>query len=809
MSNFWSRVLGLGDGPAGADGALRIRQVYWAQPWPLWLAVLAVLFAFVWIAFFYRRDGTRPPLWAKAVMSALRLVSLVLLLLLCFQPRLMSQRVDTTQSVVAILIDVSKSMEIKDSWVDQRRKADLIRALGGSAPAANVDRITAAVQLLNRPGVDLVNRLSRKHRVLLYTFGDEVKPIKLEPVERGGEERYPPFPELRPRPPMENATRLSGALQQAMADAAGQPLAGVLVISDGQQNVGDEPVAVAKRFGEARAPIFALGMGDPNPPKDVAITGMLVDEVVRKDDDVVVSVSFRQRGYAGQTVPVTLKRNGRVIGQQRVKLTAAAKQEHNFFWVPDAAGKALLEVSIPVQGGELSRDNNIEQAPVTVIDKKLKILLVEGMPRWEFRYLKNAILRDPSIRFSAILIDSDSNLGGEGNVPIYGFPRDKKALYEYDILILGDVPKDYFTSQNLEEIQGFVEERGGSLIVMSGENAMPWQYRGTALEKVLPVQIPPRMEEKPFLEPFQLELTEAGARNPMTFLSPEQQANVDANVKIWKELPGMYWCGIVPRAKPGATVLAVHPTITGPEGKVPLMVVQQVGEGTAFATLVDSTWEWRYRRGDKYFYRFWGQVIRSLTPHELPGANKFTRVSTDRDRYTLGEKVILRARLLTPNFHPVRAKEVKAKIRRQDGQEYPVSLEPLPGAAGVYTAEWLPPQQGTYSVTVTTAPGGQGSSAVDFAVRATSIELEAPEQNEALLRGIAGASGGRYLDYSELATLPREFRDASVSLKSRVEYDFLGDQLRFIGLPMPVAILLAFTLLITLEWLARKRAGLL
>ena len=112
MSNFWSRVLGLGDGAAGGDGALGIRQVYWAQPWPLWLAVLAVVLAFAWIAFFYRRDGTRPPLWAKAAMSALRLLALVLLLLLCFQPRLMSQRVDTTQSVVAILIDVSKSMEI-------------------------------------------------------------------------------------------------------------------------------------------------------------------------------------------------------------------------------------------------------------------------------------------------------------------------------------------------------------------------------------------------------------------------------------------------------------------------------------------------------------------------------------------------------------------------------------------------------------------------------------------------------------------------------------------------------------------------
>jgi hypothetical protein len=211
-----------------------------------------------------------------------------------------------------------------------------------------------------------------------------------------------------------------------------------------------------------------------------------------------------------------------------------------------------------------------------------------------------------------------------------------------------------------------------------------------------------------------------------------------------------------------------------------------------------------------YFYRFWGQVIRSLTPHELPGANKFVRVTTDRDRYTLGERAIIRARLLTPNFHPVRAKEVVAKVRRQqDGQEFPVRLEPMPGVAGVYSAEWLPPQAGTYSVTVTSAESGQGTSAIDFAVRATSIEFETPEQNEPLLRNLAGLSGGRYLNYTDLAALPDQFRDASVRLSSRVEYDFLSDRLRLLGMPMPLALLLAFTVLITTEWLARKRMGLL
>src|SRR5262245_55525803 len=124
MNDFWARVLGLG----GETGGFKIRHVFWAQPWPVWVIVLAVLAGMAWIGFFYRRDGSRPGIAAKALMGLLRLVAMALLLLLCFQPRLLSQRVETTQSIVAVLVDASKSMDLKDSWVDQRRKSDLVRA---------------------------------------------------------------------------------------------------------------------------------------------------------------------------------------------------------------------------------------------------------------------------------------------------------------------------------------------------------------------------------------------------------------------------------------------------------------------------------------------------------------------------------------------------------------------------------------------------------------------------------------------------------------------------------------------------------
>jgi uncharacterized membrane protein len=279
-----------------------------------------------------------------------------------------------------------------------------------------------------------------------------------------------------------------------------------------------------------------------------------------------------------------------------------------------------------VQPGELSPANNRRLVPLRVVDKKLQILYLEGSPRWEYRYLKNAILRDTSVQFACLLTEADPRRGGEGNRRITGFPRDVAELFRYDIVILGDVPREWFTSAQLEALRRFVQERGGSLVAIAGERSMPWEYRETPLADLLPVVLPDTREEITSDEPFRLQLTDAGKRHPMMLIADRPERNL----QVWQELPGVYWCGVVPRAKPGATVLAVHPTRTNPSGPLPLMAVQQTGEGRCFLSLVDSTWQWRYRLGDRYFYRYWGQVLRSLTPHELPGSNRYAKLTACR-----------------------------------------------------------------------------------------------------------------------------------------------------------------------------------
>ena len=798
MSNWLYKLLGINPG----QDQFRLDRLFFVQPWPVWVAVLAGVAVLGWAVFFYLRDGKRPSWALKSVMVAMRVVAMAILAVILWQPMLRSHRIQTTPSVVAVVLDESKSMGVKDHWQDPKLKADLVRALG-DPKMAGAPRDEVMDRLLNKDDASMLRGLLAQHNVRVYRFGGDVKGAELQkPASKKSEANNPPPTEnieklpLPPSKPVADQTRIGNALDYVLQDTAGQPLAGIVLLSDGGQNMGDDPNLAAQRAAEGKAPIYTIGFGDPTPPRDVAITSLLADEVVRKGDEVVVSVSIRQRGFTGRTVPLTLRMGDRVLKRENVTLSKEGeKQELNLSFTPDKPGAQTLVVDIPGQEGEISLSNNRKSWPIRVIDKKLKILYVEGKPRWEFRFLKNAILRDKTTLFSCILVDADPSLGGEGNQPIYGFPKDRKALFNYDILILGDVPRDFFSVTDMKNIRAFVEERGGSLITMAGELFLPWQYRGTDLEAVWPILVPASRREHIFRDPFQLAITDAGAHNPMLFLIPD----VDRNRALWSSLPGMYWCGEADRAKPGATVLAQHPTLTGSDGKIPLMAVQQAGEGTSFMTMVDSTWQWRFRVGDKYFYRLWGQVIRSLTPHELPGATRLMRLTADRATYSLGEKVVLRARLLTANFHPVRQKDVTAELQRTDGQRFPVKLDPVPGAAGVYSGEWLPPQPGAYKAVLQGPAGEKSESITNVVVEASSLELDDPQQNKELLQRLAATSGGKYLLWSEALRLPTLIKDRHQDVETRVEHELWTA-------PLPLVI---FTMLLVGEWLLRKKTGLL
>ncbi len=312
----------------------------------------------------------------------------------------------------------------------------------------------------------------------------------------------------------------------------------------------------------------------------------------------------------------------------------------------------------------------------------------------------------------------------------------------------------------------------------------------TPLADVFPVVFSDAREEVNSDEEFRLQLTTDGRLNPAMLLAD----TLGESEQVWQRLPGVFWCAAAQRTKPGATVLAVHP-----ERKLPLMVVQPFGSGKCFMSLTDSTWRWRYRVGDKHFYRFWGQVVRSLIPHELPSDNRFAKVGTDRSRYRVSERVAIRARLLDSNFFPVKDKEATATLKREGSAPLNVRLTRTPTSPGTFAGEFLVERDGKYSVSIASPANPSAKAVAHFTAESSSLELDEAQMNEPLLKQIAAVSGGRYLTPREAQRLPALLKGNPLKVTRQFESELWSA-------PLP---LLLFALLLTSEWILRKRKGLL
>lgn len=795
------RLLSQPGGPQHVSGG----HITLAAPLPTLASIGLLLLALIWFSFFYYKDGSTPPLWLKAIMVALRLLAIFALMLMLMQPTLRLQKVETIRPSIALVVDTSASVAVPDPKLPEPRAR--IEAEGtGSSPerVRAMTRLQRANAILNQAHV--LKQLSAKYNVRAYSVDSVSRAIPL-PADAKQRDAYQ-FA-LEPDPKTSDSTQLGVGLRRALDDMTGQPVAGLLLLSDGGNNLGEDPLPVADSARQAHISVSAIGLGDPTKTKDVSLLSVLADDVVRVNNTVTVYAAISHRGYKGTTQTVVLQRDGVEVQRQTIVLGAdETKQEVHFTYTPDRAGRFYYTVSAIGQPGEVTLLNNKRTFVQTVIDKKLKVLYVEGEPRYEYRYLRNAILRDNSLDFACMLLSGDDlHEGGEGNIPVKGFPSDEKSLFEYDIVVLGDVPRSFFSQAQLDALRRFVEDRGASLLVIAGEQHMPHEFAGTPLEAVLPAVINPTPDPLLSDEEFRWQLTPEGKRSPITQLEDDSTQNAH----VWDSvLTGMFWAAGVSRAKPGATVIAAHPSRRNADGPYPLVVTQPFGAGKCFLELVDSTWRWRWRVGDRYFYRYWGQVFRSLTPKELPGNSRFVQLNADRNNYRLGERVSLNARLLDAYYHPVKVASVTATVTTEGGQRQQITLLATPGSPGLYTAQYQPERVGKYSVSAVSPANAEAKASTAFVIESLALEKQKPELDEAMLKKIAASGGGKLYAANRIEDWMKSLPYKPLEIRSEEEYELwdipLGKSWFWKHIPL---FLFLFLLPLSLEWLIRKRTGML
>ncbi len=749
-----------------ADG----RWIAWALPLGVALAA-AVLWS-------YRRATSRFALLMAGLRAAL--LGLILLALLGPVVRLSTQT--PARRSVLVLLDDSASMALRDI---RTADADVRRALiaqGVLDPAKGLDQPTPAgrpprpsrVELVRAAfasrRLDLLGRLGRDADVRLFSFGRGDHAADLDAVDH-----------LTAAGP---ATPLGDAVRDLLAKGRGQPTAAVVLVTDGSSNAGTSPLAAAAAAGADGVPLLVWGVGLSD-ARDVVVSDVYAPDVAFVKDDVPVTVRVCGVGLAGQVGHVVLKLGEAVVDERDVTFDGG-EQTVTLRATPTAPGTFPLTASIAARPDEATTANNAAATRVRVVDGKLKVLLVDSAPRWEFKYLQAALLRDRRVSLKCLLQDADPGVSADAASPyVAAFPATRADLFDhYDLVILGDVDPAGFTAAQADTLAEFVDHFGGGVLVVPGRRFGVARYAGSPLGKLLPVD-PATAKPADGTRPVALTRTPAGERSPTLKLAADPRASDAA----WAGLPPVYWA--LPAApRRGAEVLLVDPA----DADRAVVAVQPYGRGQAMYVGTDNTWRWRQGVGDRLYATFWGQLVQRLALPHLLGESRHAQVATDRPTYPVGDRVRIVARIYDGGFAPLADPTVPGTLVAS-GHATPLVLSAVPDEPGVYRGEFVATAAGDF----TFHPDREPAAEAAFTVTAGSRELAETAMDEPLLREMAAASGGAFFREEDLIRLPDAVTPRAVDAAvTTVD----------VALWSTPAYLLLMVAIATAEWVVRKVAQL-
>lgn len=780
-----------------------------------------VLVAGALVYWMYRKSPVTLPAWRRNLLALLRVLFLALILLLLLRPVLALTVEGSVRRLLVVLIDTSASMQIKDPRLDpaDQKRAAIAKALLDPAKglmqpldrsrARELDliaRIDLTKDVLQNETLDLLPRLDKEFDLDAFTFGQSVSPIASR-KEAGSETNSAPkdkkvtvdqftwVDRLEAKSPV---TAIGDAAREVVNRKRGQPLAGILLVTDGANNSGSSPREVASLLRQEGVPLYIYGVGITS-PRDIIVGNLFAPDVTFVKDEVNITMRVRAQGLNGQNAEVVLKLGSDTIARKEITFAGDGEQVVSLHITPQVPGEFELQASIAARPDETVQDNNTRSQRLKVIDAKIKVLLVDQAPRWEFRYLQAMLLRDRRVDLKCYLIEGDPGISRGANSPYLArFPALKEELFQYDLIIFGDVDPKSITANQLENVNELVSKLGGALVLVAGKRFSPHSYRRTVMEKMLPVEFDAPTRESALdavaERPIHLELTAAGRASPMLRLSDKEEESA----VLWKQLPAVFWVAKVSRPKPAAQVLLVDPDPARESrfGKMPVIALQQYGLGQVMYVGTDNTWRWRKNVGDIYYTALWGQIAQRVSLQRLLGVSRKTQLNTDRQNYLTGDRVTIYARLYGDSYEPVQDAAVKGFYGAKEGSgpKSEVTLRAIPEQAGLYRGEFMAPAAGVYQFTVERDP----TVPLDFNVTEPKFEFGETAMNEPLLREMAARSGGAFFREEDLYKLPETIRQKTERVRSPLEVELWASPLYFL-------LLLS---VVTVEWVLRKMSHL-
>ncbi len=780
----------------------------------LWIVVLVIVPAVAGFAWWlYAHEAKTASSGIKRLLAVLRALTILGFLALLAEPVQQQFETTTIKPVLRVLLDDSFSMSAKESYADANAERQL-RRLTGIARGTSLEDlprselVTRALQSNER---GLLNELEERFDLEFFHFASDLQPMpnkeKLSITADG------------------QSTRIGTAIEQALGNAFGRDVTGLILFTDGRSNSGTDPLEAAARARGESVRIYPVGVGEPELlSRNAGIAWGLFPDSSLVNQEVEFRVQVSTSGFEPNQIATLVlidQQDGTELVRESIPVDGPEPRQSRHFlsFQPTRPGKYEIVARIePPEGDENPIDDETPPQTLWVKTEKIKVLYVEGYPRWEYRYLKNALIRaKDSLSTQCLLLTADLRFEQErsadrADASLRQFPTDPKELFEYDVIIFGDVDPERLhddpaeREKILKNIKKFVEIGGGFLMI-AGESYAPRLYVNTPIEDILPVVIRNLDKEAAngpgrFDRPFRPRLENPYDPHEIVKL----RSDPEENRQLWESgdygLPGLYWYVPVERAKPGARVLARHPEKGNPRyGKHPLIVTTHYPTGRTLFVAFDSTWMWRKYYGERYHEQFWLKAVQHLAMSKLRRSNKRYELTTkdNRAEYDIKEPITLWASVRDEDYEPSEASSQKVWLQTPKGKLIEFDLPAVPGETGIFEREIGEKEPGKYEAWIESPDSSSASekiSHISFFVKVPVLETQITSLDQDRLREIASLTGGRYLRLHELNELSGVIEEKAIEKRELRSEDELWDQ---------SWILIALAGLLGFEWLVRKR----
>jgi uncharacterized membrane protein len=740
--------------------------------WPTWLLVLFIAAAAATLAWLIRsRLADAAPVmrtWRAWVIWALQTLLAALILILLWQPAISVAELKPQQNIIAVLIDDSRSMSLADDGAP--REAQAVKAL--------------------QSGV--LDQLNRSFQTRLYRVDDV--PARIESLK-----------DLHPAAP---STRLGDSLKQLSDETSDLPIGAVVLLSDGADNSGGIAESTIAALRARHIPVHTVGFGREHAERDVELDDAVVAPRALADSRLAAKITFHQRGYSGAKLTLSVRdvtqAQPKVLASRTVTLGPDGNQQtETVMFNIGGAGAKTLQIAADPLPAEQNTANNAVNRVVNVGSDARRILYIEGEPRWEYKFIRQAEEDDRMVQIVSIVRTTENKFYRQGVANSKeladGFPSRAEDVFKYQGLILGSVNAGYFTPLQQEFIREFVDRRGGGLLLLGGQFALAdGNWNASTLTELFPTVLPTQAgtfhrEQDPRngATHTTVELAPAGADNIITRLVDDPAANAAK----WKKLPYLMDYQDPGTPKPGATVLA---NMITPEGRrLPLLITENYGHGRTAIMATGGSWRWQMSLplGDTAHDLFWQQLLRWLVS-DTPG---HVTASVPAQMLLDNGATTVTAEVLDKQFNPAADAKVEAHILGPSGVSALVEMTPVPDNPGQFQAAWNAPKPGAYLTEITAQRNSEelGRDVLTFQRMDGVAESFHSGQNRDLLERLASQTGGRYWKPSDIAKLPDAIPFSEAGVTVRETKDLWN---------LPLVFLLLLTLRFS-EWWLRRRWG--